>query len=365
MFVSLGQYTLNIAADDKFAEVLPRLFGDYLCSSADACVQGEVKLEAGLSALQESDCDGWNCHFCEGYREAVYRKEGDGLFSLRYGFSADGITVCVPENHAYHIRPGIMYGILLALHSDCIGLHGVTVQCGGKTVILSAPSGTGKSTLAELLVFYGGARVVNGDFAMLSSSEEGVMFEPTPFCGSSGVCRNERVRIDQIVFLGQSEDNSWHDLAGRQAVQAFLNNVFIPDWDDEIRDDMIVNALKVLSRVKTSYFSFAPGRMAAEEFFRKLMQTELSAQTSMEVNRMDINSIPIPTSKEEMDEIRNMIRSEVAEDDLDQVAGGNDDVQGKSAPTPWICPFCGATIMVRQFHDGPKHMTKCPSNPYK
>ena len=30
-----------------------------------------------------------------------------------------------------------------------------------------------------------------------------------------------------------------------------------------------------------------------------------------------------------------------------------------------VCPFCGATIMIYQFEDGPKHMTKCPNNPYK
>ena len=30
-----------------------------------------------------------------------------------------------------------------------------------------------------------------------------------------------------------------------------------------------------------------------------------------------------------------------------------------------VCPFCGATVIIRQFQDGPKHMTKCPNNPYK
>lgn len=73
----------------------------------------------------------------------------------------------------------------------------------------------------------------------------------------------------------------------------------------------------------------------------------------------------VPTCKEDMEELRKMLRQEISDDNLDMVAGGNDDVKGKQQPTPWTCPFCGAVVMIRQFQDGPKHMTKCPNNPYK
>lgn len=75
-----------------------------------------------------------------------------------------------------------------------------------------------------------------------------------------------------------------------------------------------------------------------------------------------------PTSKEEMEAMRKMLRKEISDDDLDAVAGGNDDKpKGKKDKEglPYTCPFCGATIMIYQFEDGPKHMTKCPNNPYK
>ena len=72
-----------------------------------------------------------------------------------------------------------------------------------------------------------------------------------------------------------------------------------------------------------------------------------------------------PTSQAEMDELRKSLVQEVSDDELDDVAGGNDDVKGKNKGTPWVCPGCGKTIMIVQFQDGPKHMTKCPGNPYK
>ena len=74
--------------------------------------------------------------------------------------------------------------------------------------------------------------------------------------------------------------------------------------------------------------------------------------------------IKIPTSKEEMDALRKSLRSEISEDELDLVVGGNDDLKGK-AKIPWTCHFCGATIMCKSVQDAAKHMTKCPNNPYK
>jgi len=74
----------------------------------------------------------------------------------------------------------------------------------------------------------------------------------------------------------------------------------------------------------------------------------------------------VPTSKEEMDALRKSLIQEISDDDLDAIAGGNDDVKGKNEGTPWDCPFCGKTLIIRQFQDGPKHMVQeCPNNPYK
>lgn len=74
--------------------------------------------------------------------------------------------------------------------------------------------------------------------------------------------------------------------------------------------------------------------------------------------------VKVPTSKEEMDELRKSLRLEIGDDDLDEVVGGNDTLKGK-AKIPWTCHYCGATIMCKAVQDAAKHMTKCPNNPYK
>ncbi len=75
-----------------------------------------------------------------------------------------------------------------------------------------------------------------------------------------------------------------------------------------------------------------------------------------------------PTSQAEWDEMKKCLRSAITDEDLDKVVGGNDDKPKKKKDKvgiPYVCPFCGAQLMIYQFEDGPKHMTKCPNNPFK
>lgn len=74
--------------------------------------------------------------------------------------------------------------------------------------------------------------------------------------------------------------------------------------------------------------------------------------------------IKFPNSKEEWEAIKKTLRSEISDDQLDNVVGGNDDLKGK-ATFDWTCGGCGATIKCKSVQDAAKHMTKCPKNPYK
>ena len=74
--------------------------------------------------------------------------------------------------------------------------------------------------------------------------------------------------------------------------------------------------------------------------------------------------IKMPTSKEEMEALRKSLVEEISDDDLESVAGGNDDLKGKCLGT-WQCPACGTLVEIYQAQDPAKHMTKCKQNPYK
>lgn len=56
-------------------------------------------------------------------------------------------------------------------------------------------------------------------------------------------------------------------------------------------------------------------------------------------------------------------RAKLSDDALDTVAGGAGEKD--KGGYPFDCPFCGVHMEVAQVQDAAKHMTNCPSNPYK
>ena len=208
--------------------------------------------------------NGWECRRSGDLYQTAYFQDKKALFMLEYGHPVEKVTVYLNEGFSYAVRPALQFGTLTALYRQCIGLHGVTVRCGDEIVILSAPSGTGKTTLSKLLEEYADATVINGDFALVSLSDEGVWFEPSPFCGSSGICLNHRVQVDRVVFLSQSMENQLSVLSPRQAVLQFMSNCFTPVWDPVLLRTVEDNILRCVSGVKVNAFGFAPDQDAAE-----------------------------------------------------------------------------------------------------
>lgn len=211
--------------------------------------------------------NGWNPETINGTYQAVYVLDQKYLFTLHYTHGVEDVKVLLLKPVHSAIRPGLQFGVLTSLHEKCIGLHGVTLLCGDEIIILSAPSGTGKTTLSHLLEVYCDAIVINGDFAMLSLDTEGVVFEPTPFCGTSGRCLNHRVKVDRIVFLEQAKENSWKSLTTEAALVKLMSNVFLPVWDSKIQKCIQENILRIIPYLEINNFAFAPYQEAAEIFF--------------------------------------------------------------------------------------------------
>ena len=270
-----GRYLCSVTGDSRLTDLIPvnwEVFRQDFFPAAPSTRGNDridIRLEEAYISSDGNPADGWKVQDSGASYQAVYVWNGKSIFALQTG-SDHEIIVRVGKALDGYVRLGIHYGLLLALYRDCVGLHGVTLLCGDEIVILSAPSGTGKTTLAQMLVKYGDAIVINGDFALLTPAEDGVIFEPTPFCGTSGRCLNHRVRINRIVFLEQSPVNQWHTLRGREALKRFMDNAFIPTWDKDLQLITQENIVKCISVLQVNSFSFAPVREAAEMFFDQI-----------------------------------------------------------------------------------------------
>ena len=267
-----GQFVIGLDGSQELLGLMPPSWQAYCCTQNEPACHARLTLKHCFPLCTCTPSEGWHVHRDGSVRRAVYVFKHRPLFALEYGDDVTEVTVLMDETTGFHIRLAVQFGVMLALSRQCLGIHGVSLLCGNEVVILSAPSGTGKTTLAGLLEEHCGAIVLNGDFALLSLTEQGLIFEPTPFCGSSGRCLNRRVRVNRIVFLAQAKENQWQSLRGREALVQLLSNSFLPYWDQPLQRPVEDLAMRVPGAVKTNRYAFAPVAEAATLFSQQLIR---------------------------------------------------------------------------------------------
>lgn len=268
---SFGIYTCYISGEDELLKLIPEQWTGYegkqhFVSAVKIHLKKTfIENEGGLS-------DGWIYRNSHGISEVKYILRGKTGFILQYDKPKE-ITVFISNIFRQFICLGIQFGIMLALNDQCIGLHGVTLLCGNEFIILSAPSGTGKTTLAKMLEKYCDATIINGDFALLTPTEKGVYYEPTPFCGSSRRNLNHRFPVNRVVFLGQAKENCWRTLNGREAMARFMSNTFVPTWERSMQEAVQESVLRCVETLKINAYDFAPTQIAAELFLQRMVDS--------------------------------------------------------------------------------------------
>lgn len=84
-------------------------------------------------------------------------------------------------------------------------LHSSYIQVGEEAILFTAPSGTGKSTQAELWRALRGAKIINGDRCAVRIHKGKIFACGIPFAGSSLMCENVTLPLKAIVYLSQSK----------------------------------------------------------------------------------------------------------------------------------------------------------------
>ena len=113
--------------------------------------------------------------------------------------------------------------------------HCSYIDVGGRAILFTAPSETGKSTQAELWAKHRGAEIINGDRAAVRMVDGVLMAEGIPFAGSSTYCKNRSLPILAIVYLGQAPVTTIRKMRGYEAFSRIWEGVSVNTWD---RTDM-------------------------------------------------------------------------------------------------------------------------------
>lgn len=150
--------------------------------------------------------------------------------------------------------------------------HTSYIQRDGKAILFTAPSGTGKSTQAELWKELRGVEIVNGDRAAVRIVGGEILADGIPFSGSSRYCLNRTLPIAAVVYLRQAPITTIRRVCGVEAFFKIWEGVSVNTWDKE-DVDLVSGAVKrVVEQVPVFQLSCTPDEsavLALEQALRK------------------------------------------------------------------------------------------------
>lgn len=158
----------------------------------------------------------------------------------------------------------------LLLAFQVLTVHASYICHEEQGILFAAPSGTGKSTQAELWRQHRGAEVINGDKAGIRVEEGRAMVYGVPFAGTSGICRNKTLPLRAIVMLSQAPVNRAVRLPAGQAVAALYPNVFADQHVVEEQQMALSCVLDLVESVPVFSLACTPDVRAVEELEKVL-----------------------------------------------------------------------------------------------
>lgn len=151
---------------------------------------------------------------------------------------------------------------MLVLHSAYI------VTRTGEAILFSGPSGIGKSTQAAFWQRCAGARVVNGDRALVDVGKKtanGIFY-----AGTSGISENVTAPVRAIVLLGQGSENRVFVPSPQAAFAGVLSQCAYYEWDARSAEQMTECVARLVSDVPVLRMDCLPDATAVETLRGKL-----------------------------------------------------------------------------------------------
>jgi hypothetical protein len=253
-------------------------------------ISGRVELFEQMDNLEPFACEGGEPLFSlmedsgevPEYTE-VYRREEPYITTIVCGHTASGndvfkfgnslFLICskdyregriiMPEykfKNVFNDALKMMFALATA-GKDTLIIHAAVVSCEGKGYIFLGPSGTGKSTHAQLwLKHIGGTELVNDDNPVVRG---GVVYG-SPWSGKKTPCyRNVSVPIGGIVMLSQAPYNKIRRLSGIEAYVDLAESVGSMPWDSRISEGFHQTENTLASTIPMWHLECLPDEAAA------------------------------------------------------------------------------------------------------
>ncbi len=157
------------------------------------------------------------------------------------------------------------------LYKDGIVIHAAAIEWKGHGIVFTAPSGTGKSTQANLWKVHKGARIINGDRPALKMEDGKMLVCGTPWSGAKPEFLNIKAPVSAIVVLKQAPNNSIKRLSTEESLVNLLPRLFLPYYDNQMMNIATSFSEKIISSTPVYMLECRPDIEAVELVEKCLM----------------------------------------------------------------------------------------------
>lgn len=174
-----------------------------------------------------------------------------------------------------HVLSGMMMESRL-LANDRLILHASVIRRKNHVILFSAPSGTGKSTQAELWCQNADAEILNGDRVLIRCDGDELLACGLPFAGTSAICKDFSHPIRAIVVLRQGTENRAEAMQPMEAMKCLLSQISLQRWNQRDLEAAIRLTERLIAELPIYRFSCLPEKSAVE--YLQQVLTEKDAQ---------------------------------------------------------------------------------------
>lgn len=176
----------------------------------------------------------------------------------------------------YYLETLAVYRKFLAfsIFENVFLFHSSSFMIDGKAYIITAPSGTGKSTHARFLseVYKERFVCINDDKPLIRYENDEFMVYGTPWNGKHGLDNNVCYPLKAIFVLNRGEVDSVDKMIESVAFNFIFSQVHKPTGKDEMK--LIINLLSKMAHSIPCYLLKATNRIEATEASRKIIDNK-------------------------------------------------------------------------------------------
>lgn len=153
-------------------------------------------------------------------------------------------------------------------------LHSSFIKWNNKGILFSAPSGTGKSTQADLWEKYENAEIINGDKAGIRKINDKWMAYGLPFAGSSAIFKNKKAEIDRIIVLKKGKENKLTKLSPKEAFIKIYSETTVHTWDKEFQENIANMITDLVQSVPVYQYECLPDKSAVDFLKQQIIKDD-------------------------------------------------------------------------------------------